>query len=330
MKQQATDTTMAAPNPPLVVLFGYDSSAFTLKMRTVLRLKQIPYTFLTVPSMMPRPLLHDIFHLTYRKIPVLAIGRELYCDTALMTEALEHHFPAARSLYPATDDGDNYRAVIRGFASYWTDRPLYRVMTGLIPAQVWRTSFGEDRARFIGHKLDATKLERKIPENLTRLDMHLSMLEPLFTAPCPRARRSSSRPWIFSSAAPSLADVSLYIWLDWGSEIAKGHLIENLSGGGTKDTDSAGATAVWNSQRYPGVWGWFERMKKYMDELADVETKDPPLEEVLSQMRASPDLGRGSLLLPTPRPSLAELCAKVGLLEGALVSVTPDDAGRDE
>lgn len=92
-----------AENPPLVALFGYDTSTFTLKVRLALRLKQIPYTFVPVPTMMPRPLLRDNFHLTYRKIPVLAIGREIYCDTSIITEALEYFFPEAEgygSLYP--------------------------------------------------------------------------------------------------------------------------------------------------------------------------------------------------------------------------------------
>ena len=30
-------------------------------------------------------------------------------------------------------------------------------MTGLVPADVWRSSFGTDRAGLIGHKLDADK-----------------------------------------------------------------------------------------------------------------------------------------------------------------------------
>ena len=133
-----TMATSDLSSPP-VVLFGYEASTFTLKVRLVLKLKQIPYTFITVPSMLPRPLLTENFNLTYRKIPVLAIGREIYCDTSLIVEALEHFFPEAegyQTLYPAAADGRNYRPMIRGFASYWTDRPLFRVTTGLIPAQV--------------------------------------------------------------------------------------------------------------------------------------------------------------------------------------------------
>ncbi|KAK4540447.1 hypothetical protein LTR36_009193 [Oleoguttula mirabilis] len=312
-----------ADSPPVVVLFGYEASTFTLKARIALLVKQIPYTFITVPSMMPRPLLKDTFGLTYRKIPVLAIGKELYCDTSLIVEALEHFFPETegyQSLYPTAADGRNYRPMIRGFASYWADRALFRVTTGLIPASVWRTSFGQDRAGLIGHKLDADKLEKKLPENLSRLDMQLSMLEPLFG--------NEDGPWIFSTSSPSLADISVYYQLSWGSDIAAGRLIDNLTGGGTSDTDTEGATAVFNAQRYPGVYTWYITLQRYLENLPSTEDKDPAFSDVLEQIKKSPSLGRKSLLLPTPRSSHAELDKKCGLTEGALVSVAPDDTGR--
>lgn len=310
---------------PIVALFGYESSTFTIKVRHVLRLKQIPYTFVTVPSMMPRPLLKDNFHLTYRKIPVLAIGRELYCDTSLICEALEHFFPKSEgynSLYPTAADGRNYRPLIRGFASYWTDRPLFRVTTGLMPASIWRSSFGTDRAQLIGHKLDPDKLEKKLPENLLRLDMQLSMLEPLFA--------ETEGPWIFSTSAPSMADISVYYQLLWGSEISAGRLVSNLTAGGASDTELEGSAPVFNAQRYPGVWAWYRRVQTFFDELPPVEDKNTSFEGVVEQMKKAPNLGKKSLLLPTPRSTHTELDSKTGLKEGSLVSVAPDDTGRDE
>lgn len=157
---------------------------------------------------MPRPVLKDNFHLTYRKIPVLAIGHEVsrsspficssmltvspqvYCDTSLIIEVLEHLFSNDHpSIYPPAADGKTNRAIIRGFASYWTDvsacissrpnlilrgqRPFFRVTTALIPSSVWHTRFGTDRAGLIGHNLNPDKLEAKIPRNLSGLDLHL-------------------------------------------------------------------------------------------------------------------------------------------------------------
>lgn len=310
---------------PIVALFGYESSTFTIKMRHVLRLKQIPYTFVSVSTMMPRPLLRDNFHLTYRKIPILAIGRELYCDTSIICEALEHFFPQSegyQSLYPLAKDGRTYRPLIRGFASYWTDRPLFRVTCGLMPASIWRSSFGVDRAQLIGHKLDPDKLEKKLPENLTKLDHQLSMLEPLFA--------ETDGPWIFSTSAPSLADIAVYYELLWGGDIAAGKYTHHITEGEYTDSTLEGMTSVFNAQRYPGLHAWYRRMQNYFDELPPTEDKKTPFESVLEQMKKAPTLGQKSLLLPTPRSTIPELDEKVGLKEGALVSVTPDDTGRDE
>jgi glutathione S-transferase len=76
--------------------------------------------------MLPRPLLTTTFAVHYRKIPILAIGREIYCDTSLIIEALEHYFPASAgwgSVYPKFNGLDEwtYRGLVKGFASFWTD-----------------------------------------------------------------------------------------------------------------------------------------------------------------------------------------------------------------
>jgi glutathione S-transferase len=76
--------------------------------------------------MLPRPILTQTFALTYRKIPVLAIGREIYCDTSLIIEALEHYFPASEgwgSVYPGCEGLEEWacKGVARGFASFWVD-----------------------------------------------------------------------------------------------------------------------------------------------------------------------------------------------------------------
>ena len=316
---------MALRSSPIVVLFGYESSTFTLKVKLALKVKQIPYTYVKVPSMMPRPLLKDNFNLTYRKIPILAMGRDLYCDTSIIIEALEHFFPESegyQTLYPNAADGRNYRAMIRGFASYWTDRPLFRVTTGLMPPSIWRTSFGRDREGLIGHRIDPDKLEKKLPENLSKLDMQLSMLEPLFD--------NGNEGFIFSTPSPSLADISLYYQLEWGRDIAAGRSSHHITAGETNNAELEGVAPVFNAQRYPGVYTWFKTMKSYLDNLPSTEETGEDFEEVLKQMRDSPALGKKSLLLPTPRSAHADLDAKVGLSEGTQVSIAPDDTGRDE
>lgn len=308
-----------------VVLFGYESSTFTLKVRLALRLKGIKYSFVTVPSMMPRTILSDTFHLTYRKIPVLTIGRDLYCDTSLICEALEHRFgedKGYQTLYPRTPDGRKYRALVRGLASYWTDRPLFRATTGLIPASVWRTSFGQDRAQLIGHALDADKLERKLPENMSRFDMHLSMLEEF----CSEATTD----WLMSTSTPSLADISVWYQLKWGSDISKGRLIDNLTAGGTHATFERGAEQVLNHKRYPSLYSWYHKFSDHIDKPGAKEFAATSIDEIVHQMKEVPVSASAEWLLPTLSRSLVELDRECGLIMGEQVSVTPDDTGRDK
>ncbi|KAF2476839.1 uncharacterized protein BDR25DRAFT_251226 [Lindgomyces ingoldianus] len=291
--------------------------------------------------MMPRPLLRQTFGLTYRKIPVLTIGRDIYCDTSLIIEALEYYFPEdagfgtvyprAKSLGGPGDGGKGvdwaYRSLVRGFASFWVDRPLFRTTTGLIPSTVWSTAFGADRSGLIGHKLDPEKLGAKIPENLSNLDLHLSLLEPMLK------RRGE---WVIPTATPSLADLSLYYQLRWGVDIAAGKGVYNLTAGGIGEGSVNGNVAeeVFNKERYPGVWDWFHAFEAYICTLPDPETVvDGNTLDWKDQLRSTPllDTKDGTdILVPTPAGDYPSLDLQRGLQPGVVVSVAPDDTGRDD
>ncbi|KAH7371658.1 hypothetical protein BKA66DRAFT_181058 [Pyrenochaeta sp. MPI-SDFR-AT-0127] len=274
--------------------------------------------------MLPRPLLTSTFALHYRKIPVLAIGREIYCDTSLIIEAIEHFFPIQDgwgSVYPKFEGVDEwtYKALVRGFASFWTDKPLFRITTGLIPSSVWSSSFGTDRAQLIGHKLDPSKLEAKIPQNLSNLDLHLSLLEPTF----------KSGTWAIPTKTPSLADISLYYQLKWGIDIAAGKGIYNLSAGGASDTENDIAETVFNKERYPGLWNWFHTFESYIGSLPNLETtvseSDIRWKDILRQQ---PFLSDEKVLVPAAVEQHPSLDIQRGLEPGVSVSITPDDIGR--
>jgi glutathione S-transferase len=315
------------------------ASPFTNKVRLALRLKQIPFSYVTVPSMMPRPLLKETFGLSYRKIPVLAIGREIYCDTSLIIEALEHYFPSHSptchaptasgsygTVYPqASVSGWDYRPLARGFASFWTDKPLFRTTTGLIPHTVWESQFGVDRAQLIGHKLDSEKLKAKVPQNLAAFDLHLSLLESVF--------KTSGREgnWIFTTERPSLADVSLYYQIRWGVDIASGRGIYNLTGGGTRDTSEDVTKDVWNEQRYPGLWRWFYEFEKYINSLPDLEVVVKDGDHAWKQALKETELWKeDDVVVPAAAQPHQDLDAQRGLKPGVVVGVVPDDTGRGD
>ena len=201
-------------------------------------------------------------------------------------------------------------------------------MTGLLPPSVWRSSFGTDRGGLVGHKLDPDKLEKKLPQNLSGLDMHLSMLESVFDG-----GNTDSAPWIFDTPSPSLADVSWYFMLRWGERSARGEGIAALTEGGAPDASYEGTSPVFNKARYPGVWMWAERMAQHFNGLPATETRLERgqlegVQKILDQIREAP-LGE-TPLLPTPAGQLQELDERNGLAQGAHVVVTPDDNGRND
>ncbi|KAL5114039.1 hypothetical protein ACEQ8H_008095 [Pleosporales sp. CAS-2024a] len=306
---------MAPNNQRPVVLFGYDS-------------------YVRVPSMLPRPLITTLFALPYRKIPILAIGRHIYCDTCLIVRALEHFFPANAStpyntIFPVIPGHEawSYAPLAQGFTTFWADKPLFRVTTGLIPQRVWETQFGVDRAQLIGHKLDAKKLGNKVAGNMEALDGHLSVLEALFQR---RDGDAEGGKWIFPTKTPGLADVGLWYQIKWGIDIANGRGVEDLSGGGTVDgggQEDEVTRRVWNEGRYPGLWKWFHDFESHINGLQSLQAGNDDKQSWLAGIEDSVFLQDKELLIPTTAKNVASIPGR--LLPGADVTIAPDDTGRE-
>ncbi len=103
--------------PHTLVLHHYPMSPFAEKIRAVLGYKQLAWKSVTVPAVAPKP---DVVALTggYRKTPFLQIGRDVYCDTALICDVLEHLQPEPR-LYPERDRG------LARVLAQWADTTLF-------------------------------------------------------------------------------------------------------------------------------------------------------------------------------------------------------------
>ena len=99
------------------ILHHYHTSPFSEKVRLVLGYKNLAWRSVLVPSIMPKP---DVLALTggYRKTPFLQIGADVYCDTELMCEVLEHLQPEP-TMYPEATKG-----VARVLAQ-WADTTLF-------------------------------------------------------------------------------------------------------------------------------------------------------------------------------------------------------------
>jgi glutathione S-transferase len=100
-----------------LILHNYASSPFSEKIRLVLGSKKLPWKSVQIPPILPKP---DVLALTggYRKTPVLQVGADIYCDSALICDVLEHVRPEP-TLYPP-----HLKGACRIFAQ-WADSSLF-------------------------------------------------------------------------------------------------------------------------------------------------------------------------------------------------------------
>ena len=102
-----------------LILHHYPQSPFAEKIRLILGMKGLAWRSVHIPMIMPKP---DLVALTggYRRTPVLQIGADVYCDTALMADVLEHLAPEPALFPPA------HKGLARVLAQ-WADTTLFQV-----------------------------------------------------------------------------------------------------------------------------------------------------------------------------------------------------------
>jgi glutathione S-transferase len=100
-----------------LILHHYPTSPFAEKIRLILDFKNLAWQSVFIPMVMPKP---DLTALTggYRKTPVLQIGADMYCDTALICDVLERLAPTP-TLYP-----DGLKGAAR-LVAQWADSALF-------------------------------------------------------------------------------------------------------------------------------------------------------------------------------------------------------------
>ena len=105
-----------------LILHHYPTSPFSEKVRLILGNKKLAWQSVNIPRIMPKP---DVLALTggYRRTPFLQIGADIYCDTALICDVLEHHQPEP-TLYP-----EHLKGAARVLAQ-WADSTLFWAAMG--------------------------------------------------------------------------------------------------------------------------------------------------------------------------------------------------------
>lgn len=100
-----------------IVFHNYSMSPFSEKIRKVFALKGMSYRSVEQPMWLPRPNLTPLTG-AFRRIPVLQIGADVYCDTSLIARKLDEIRPEP-SLYPAATAG------LGDLLAAWADKQLF-------------------------------------------------------------------------------------------------------------------------------------------------------------------------------------------------------------
>jgi glutathione S-transferase len=107
-----------------LILHHYPTSPFAHKSRLLLGFKQLSWHSVSIPPVMPKP---DLLALTggYRKTPVLQVGADIYCDTAMIARRIEAE-KATPTLFP---QGQEF--TVAAFAQ-WADSVVFQHAVSLV------------------------------------------------------------------------------------------------------------------------------------------------------------------------------------------------------
>lgn len=205
---------------------------------------------------MPRPDL-GLLGVGYRKIPIMSIGKDIYCDSRLIISKLETLYPNS-TLTPSTPAEVGVKKL---FESWTIDGGIFANAVKMMP--YWQEAgflsnekFVEDRQKLMGRKLTAEGMEAGRPDGAQHLHQAFNMLECTFLA--------DGRDWVLGTKEPSLADLDAVWPFKWLM----------------MDPKMEGSLPVkqFNAERYPKVYAWVERFVTELDkkkkELGDVNALD--------------------------------------------------------
>lgn len=186
--------------PPLI-LHHFDASPFAEKIRLVLGFKDLDWLGVQIPMVMPKP---DLVALTggHRRTPVLQIGADIYCDSALIARVLDARAPA-RPLYPAS-------APLAPLLAQWADWSLFWTVIDVAsqPAAVEHRFRGMTRAGIDAIVADRTPFRATVPRQ-TPADAAANLATMLGTLAAPL---SDGRPFLLGECSIFDFSVAHCLW----------------------------------------------------------------------------------------------------------------------
>jgi len=185
-----------------LILHHYPTSPFAEKIRLIFGYKKLAWQSVIIPRIMPKP---DLTALTggYRRTPVMQMGADIYCDTALIADVLEKIAPTP-SLYPSQVNG------VSRIVAQWADSQVFSAAMAFNfqPAGIADVFAGVPEEAIQAFVADRAAMRGGAPrmaigEGTSTYKSQLRRLSDMLT----------ERPYLLGDA-PSIADFSAYhpIW----------------------------------------------------------------------------------------------------------------------
>jgi glutathione S-transferase len=140
-----------------IIFHHYPTSPFSEKVRVAFGIKGVSWRAVEQPTIMPKP---DLIPLTggYRKIPVMQIGADIFCDTQIILRELERRFPKP-GLFP------HGKGLPYGLG-FWADRLFFMPSVGVVFGEIGHMvpdAFKQDRAKMSGSTFSTEAMAAAAP-----------------------------------------------------------------------------------------------------------------------------------------------------------------------
>jgi glutathione S-transferase len=198
---------MAAPE---IILHHYDTSPFSEKVRVMLGVKGLSWRSVIQPVIMPKP---DLIPLTggYRRIPVLQIGADVYCDTQVILAEIE-----SRHKKPAVVRGADWAV------NLWADRLFFQATVAVVFGEIGDAvpaDFIADREKLSGRAFDMAVMKAAAGPMRAQWRAQAAWIE----------RGLASNDFLGGST-PSLSDIAAYMNVWWLGRAAPATTASLLAG----------------------------------------------------------------------------------------------------
>lgn len=178
-----------------IILHNYPNSPFSEKVRVAFGIKGLAWRSVIQPVIMPKP---ELIPLTggYRKIPVMQIGADVFCDSQIILRELERRFPTP-SLNP-NGSGLGYGL------GFWADRQVFQAAVAIIFGEIGDMvpeDFKKDRAAMSGGGFSSDALKAAVPLMREAYRAHTSFISD---------QLADGRVFL-EGAKPGLADIHAFM-----------------------------------------------------------------------------------------------------------------------